>query len=81
MAISDLLRQAIRDSGVSANALAKACDVPQPTISTFLLGKDIRMKSADKLAAYFGLTLTSESEPSEQAPARKKSPAKKPRKR
>lgn len=57
MAPSDKLRQAIRDSGKSANALAREIGIPQPTITTFLNGSDIRLKTADKLAAYFGLDL------------------------
>lgn len=57
MDISDQLREAIRSSGKSANVLAREAGVTQPTISTFLLGKDIRLVSAARLAAYLGLTL------------------------
>ena len=58
MALSHKLRKAIRDSGKSANELAREIGIPQPTISVFLNGGDIRLeKTADKLAAYFGVDL------------------------
>ena len=56
--MADLLRQKIRDSGLSANALGKLTDVKQQTISEFLRGKDIRLATAQKLADYFCLRLS-----------------------
>lgn len=53
----DVLRETIAKSGLSANQLAKASGVYQQTISEFLRGKDIRLQTAEKLAAYFGLEL------------------------
>lgn len=60
MSISDQLRQAISESGKSANVLAKETGVPQPTITRFLNGAEMRTGSIDKLSAYLGLTLTKE---------------------
>jgi len=57
MTPSNRLRQAIRDSGKSANQIARETGISQPTITTFLNGRDLRMETADKLAAYFGLEL------------------------
>lgn len=55
--LADTLRQAIRDSGQSANELAETTGVPQPTITRFLAGADMRLSTAQKLAAYLGLEL------------------------
>lgn len=55
--LSATLRAAIRNSGKSANELAKATGVPQPTITRFLAGADMRLSRADKLAAHLGLKL------------------------
>jgi plasmid maintenance system antidote protein VapI len=63
MTISDDLRDAIRDSGKSVTALAKECGVPQPMLTRFVNGKDVRLETANKLAAYFGLTLQPEGKP------------------
>jgi plasmid maintenance system antidote protein VapI len=57
MKISDELRKAVADSGMSANSLAEALDIAQTTISRFLRGEDTRLSVADKLAAYFNLSL------------------------
>jgi hypothetical protein len=63
MAISDQLRQAIRDCGLSLNQIAKGAGVDQPMLSRFMSSdgqaNDIRLqRNADKLADYFGLELT-----------------------
>lgn len=55
--MAERLRTAIRDSGMSALALSKVTSVPQPRISDFLNGKDIRLTTAQKLADYFSLSL------------------------
>ncbi len=65
--LAEQLREQIRLSEMSANALARESGVPQPMITNFLNGKDIRLETANKLAAYFGLSLQ---------PARKASKAK-----
>jgi DNA transposition AAA+ family ATPase len=73
MAISEELREAIRESGMSANAIARAAGVPQAAVSTFLNGKDIRLeKTADKLASYFNLRLVSEEKPAAKKPAKRR---------
>lgn len=55
--LADTLRQAIRDSGQSANELAETTGVPQPTITRFLAGSDMRLSTAQKIAEYLGLEL------------------------
>lgn len=55
--MAERLRQAIRDSGLSALALSKMTGVAQPRISEFLLGRDIKLTTAQKLADHFGLVL------------------------
>ena len=55
--MSKALRAAIESCGLSANDLAKACDVPQTVISRFMRGYDIRLTRAEKIAAYLGLEL------------------------
>ena len=51
--LPEALREEIRLSGMSANALSKVVDVKQQTISEFLRGKDIRAETAQKLIDYF----------------------------
>lgn len=55
--MADTLRKAIAASGVPVLTLSKKCGVPQPRISDFMNGKDIRLKTAQKIADYFGLKL------------------------
>lgn len=55
--IAEKLRDAIRQSGLSANELAKRSGVPQTTISRFLSGKDLGIHRAAKLAKVLGLEL------------------------
>ena len=55
--LADTLRAAIRMSGLSANALAELTGVPQPTITRFLAGADMKLATAGKIAAYLGLEL------------------------
>lgn len=57
--LTDELKQAIADSGVSGYKLAKESGVPQPVVQRFLAGeRGISLTTADKLAAYLGLRLT-----------------------
>jgi plasmid maintenance system antidote protein VapI len=57
--ISDLLRRAIVESGLSHNALATATGVTRASILRFVRGdQSLRLDKADLLAAYLGLTLT-----------------------
>lgn len=56
-AMADALRAAIRKCGKSANELAKETGVPQPTITRFLAGADMKLSTAEKLASRLGLRL------------------------
>ena len=55
--LDDVLRRAIRDCGISANMLAQRTGVPQPTITRFLAGADMRVSNAAKIAECLGLSL------------------------
>lgn len=55
--MAETLRRAIRESGLSANALSKECGVKQTTLSGFLRGRDIRLSHAQRIASYLGLRL------------------------
>jgi plasmid maintenance system antidote protein VapI len=66
--ITDVLRQAIIDSGLPLLRIAQDTGVERASISRFVRGMNsLRLDVADKLAAYFGLTLT----PSEKKPTKK----------
>lgn len=56
-AMADTLRDAIRKSGKSANQLAAETGVPQPTITRFLAGADMKLSTAERLATHLGLKL------------------------
>jgi transcriptional regulator with XRE-family HTH domain len=63
MSISEQLREAIEQSGLSLREIAKASGVTQPALSYFLSEKPsqrrgIHIETADKLAEYFGMALT-----------------------
>lgn len=55
--IAEQLRAAIQASGQSANEIAKATGVSQPTISRFLRGEDMGIHRAAIIAKYLGLEL------------------------
>jgi plasmid maintenance system antidote protein VapI len=56
--ISAKLKTAIRDSGKTVYRIALESGVPHPSIFRFLSGeRDIRLETADKLAATLGLRL------------------------
>lgn len=75
MRISDQLRKAIRDSGLSFSEIARAIGISQPILSRFMstdpdTHRDIQLeRTADKLADFFGMKL---SEPKRKKPAKKK---------
>ncbi len=54
---SDVLRSAIKDSALTMKELSAKTGVPQPRICVFMQGKDIRLKTAEKLASYLRLEL------------------------
>ena len=65
--ITDVLRRAILDSGLPLLRIAEDTGVERASLSRFVAGKrSLRLDMADKLAAYFGLTLT----PTEQRPTK-----------
>jgi len=58
VSLTERLRQAIRESGESYNALSRATGLAVPVISRFAKAeRSLKIESADKLAAYFGLEL------------------------
>jgi len=57
--LTDALRKAILDSGLSLLRIADEAGVERASLSRFVAGKrSLRLDMADKLAAYFGMTLT-----------------------
>jgi plasmid maintenance system antidote protein VapI len=57
-ALADVLRQAIRDSGVSQQEVSRRTGVPAPVISRFLSGqRDLTLDTAEKLVVYLDLEL------------------------
>lgn len=55
--LAEVLRAAIVKSGISATQLAAQTGVPQPTITRFLNGADMKLSTAQILAAYLKLEL------------------------
>ena len=54
--ISEVLRKAIADSGMSDLAIQKATGVNRQSIARFMRGETgLRLDVADRLAAYFGI--------------------------
>jgi transcriptional regulator with XRE-family HTH domain len=59
MSLTKQLKQAVKQSNLTTYAVAKGAGVPVPTLSRFLRGeRDIRLATADKLAAFFQMHLT-----------------------
>lgn len=57
-AVSEALRRAVRASGLSPYAVARAAGVPQPVLWRFLRGQSgLTLRNAGKLAAFLGLEL------------------------
>lgn len=57
--MSDVLRKAIAESGLSLLKIATDTGVQRASISRFVRGeRSLRLDKADKLAAYLGLSLT-----------------------
>lgn len=68
MPLAKPLRQAIRESGKSLNSIARETGIPQAVLSRFVNGQDIRVEAtAEKLAAYFGLSLSPDDRPAKPA--------------
>ena len=64
MSLTDQLRKAIDDSGLSLYAVAKATHTPYAVIHGFANGhRDIKLETADKLAELFKMKLTAAKRP------------------
>lgn len=57
MMLSEQLRQVVGNSGLSADALARAAQLPQESIEQLLRGEDVLLSVAEKLARHFRLDL------------------------
>jgi plasmid maintenance system antidote protein VapI len=58
-AISEQLKAAILESGLTVYGVAKGAGIPQPVVLRFVSGqRDLRLATADKLAAFFQMKLT-----------------------
>ena len=55
--ITDLLRKAIRESGISQRRLSIETGVDRMSINFFMRGRALHSDNLDVLAEYFGLTL------------------------
>ena len=56
--MADALRRAVRETGLSVNAVAKAAGVPQPVLHRFMTGeRDLTLSTAQRLVDYFRLEL------------------------
>lgn len=74
MDFAEQLREIIRESGVSQLQLAKQAGVPQPAISNFMSGRDIKLQTYNRLALIMGVETTHKRRqmPKTKAPAKKK---------
>ena len=74
--ISEVIRQAIEDSGQSVYEIAKGAGVPNPTVYRWVrrIRSNISIDTADKLADYLGLELR----PKKQAVKKRGTARKKP---
>jgi ribosome-binding protein aMBF1 (putative translation factor) len=62
--LSNQLRQAIKGSGLTMYRIAKESGVPQTILSRFLTGEhNMHLETAEKLASYFGMSLTPPKKP------------------
>ncbi len=82
MTITEWLQHQITESGLSLTAIATATGVSQAILSRFLTDdpktrRDIRLATADKLAAFFKLDLTSLPGKTKSATARRSAGQKK----
>ena len=72
MTISDQLRKAIAETGMTQAALAKSSGISQSMLARFINGKGVHVETADKLAAYFNLELTPAAAKSAKKPTKRK---------
>jgi hypothetical protein len=57
MKVGEVLREAIRASGLSVHALWKATGVPPSSLSRFRQGAGLELNTIEVLAQHFGLEL------------------------
>lgn len=55
--IAERLRRAIRASGLSQGELARRTKITQPALNLFVNGRDIKLATAEKLFAFFGMNV------------------------
>ena len=58
MTFADQLRAAVQKSEDSLASIGRQSGIPQPMLTKFMQGGDIRLATAEKLARHFGLDLT-----------------------
>jgi len=51
--LPEILRDLIRKSGLTLSEISRKTKIPQPRLTVFMQGKDIRLLTADKLATFF----------------------------
>jgi predicted XRE-type DNA-binding protein len=83
MSMSEEIREAIRNKGISLNQMAREMKaagfkVPQPSLSRFLAGQELRSNTLDKLADYLKLRLVHDPSMT-AAPPKKSAPKKSPK--
>ena len=60
--MAEILKKAIKDSGQSVTAIAKGAGIAQPVLHRFVAGeRDLTLRTADKLLAYFGMEVQRQS--------------------
>jgi plasmid maintenance system antidote protein VapI len=58
MTMADILKAAIQESGETVAAVSRGAGIAQPVLHRFVAGeRDLTLRTADKLAAYFKLEL------------------------
>ena len=55
--MADVLRRAIRDSGLTSYRIAKDAGTTPDQVDRFLAGRDLRVSTAGRIAAALGLEL------------------------
>jgi plasmid maintenance system antidote protein VapI len=58
LTMANILKAAIQESGETVAAIARGAGIAQPVLHRFVAGeRDLTLRTADKLAAYFKLEL------------------------
>ncbi len=78
MSLTDQLRKAIHDSGLSLYRIAKDTDTPYAVIHGFANSdRNVKLETADRLAELFGMKLTAPKRPKTQSTVGRKAREKK----